>query len=189
MHNNKYKYWFFYIKPEYLSLVYTESEDSLLYAYTDNKEYAEIFKNQRDMNKFFVKKREIEKDEVNYLASEFTREYLIKKDIKTKVRGIGSENIDYTLILTKTEDYMIQSTTHKVLMADVWVCTWLNPYIFNKKYINALNNIGFIDRYNLTTDDDSGTSKVNKMGKNIQPDYLSAFIRHYGFLLSLKKGD
>ena len=188
MEDKKYKYWFFYIKPEYLSLVYTEADDSLLYAYTDNKEYAEIFKNQRDMEKFFIKKREIEKDEVNYLAKEFTREYLIKKEVKTKVGGIGSDIIDYTLILTKTEDYTIQSTAHKVLMADIWISTWINPYIFKEEFVDALNNIGFVDRYNMTNVKISNRI-IDKMGENIQPDYLSTFIRHYGFLLALKKGD
>lgn len=185
----KYKYWFFYIKPEYLHLVYTEEDDSLLYAYTDNKEHAKLFKDQRDINKFFVKKLEISREEVNYLARYFTREYLIKKDIKTKTKGIGSKVIDYTLILTKAEDNLLQTTAYKALMVDIYKYTWLNPYIFDDEYLSVLNKIGFKSRFDLISTWKRSDKEINKMGENIQPDYLSTFIREFGCLLSLKKGE
>lgn len=187
MTNNTYKYWFFYIKPDYLDMVTTESSDSLLYAYTDNEEYANLFMTQRDMNKFFIKKRKIEKDEVNYLANEFTREYLIKKDIKTKSSGIGSKIIDYSLIITRTEDCLIQSNAHKIIMVDLWItCTSFNPYSLSSKYIKLLNEIGFIDRFNIMNNTKHARNNIDKMGDNIHPDYLSTFIRYFGFLLSTK---
>lgn len=189
MNKSTYKYWFFYIKPEYLHLVCTEEKDSLLYAYTDNKEYAKIFKEQRDMTKFFTMKKEIDKDEVNYLAKYFMREYLIKKDVKTKSNGIGSKVIDYELILTKTEENIVQCTSSKVLMVDLWSYAWLNPYIFDKEYVKALTNIGFTERFNILGTWKSSNQTINKLGNNIQPDLLSTFIREFNFLLSLKKGN
>lgn len=183
----KYKYWFFYIKPEYLHLVCTEEDDSLLYAYTDNKEISKLFKTQRDMNKFFIKKREINKDEVNYLAKYFTREYLIKKEIKTKSKGIGSKIINYDLVITKTEDNLLTTSIYKALAVDIWKYSWINPYIFNDEYVKMLNKIGFIDRFNTINTWKKSNKKINKMGDNIIPDYLSVFIREYGFLLTSKK--
>lgn len=183
-----YKYWFFYIKPEYLHLVYTETDDSLLYAYTDNKEYAKLFQSQRDMNKFFIKKRKIEKEEVSYLAREFTREYLIKKEVKTKIRGIGSEVIDYDLVLTSTENYMVESSLNKILMVDIWTKAWINPYIFNHEYFTMLKKIGLVEKFDTISNWKSSSKVVNRIGENIQPDYLSAFIHIYQFLISPEKG-
>lgn len=187
MINDTYKYWFFYIKPEYLDLVYTEEEDSLLYAYTDNKEYAKMFKEQRDMNKFFVVKREIDKDEVNYLAKDFMREYLIKKEVKTKSRGIGSKTIKYDLILTSTEEHMINHISSKILIVDSMCYAWLNPYIFNNEYLSALAVIGFKEKFDMMNNLDSVINRENKMGTNIQADLLSTFIKEYGFLLASDK--
>ena len=190
MYNDKkYKYWFFYIKPEYHSLVYTETDDSLLYAYTDNKLYSQIFKNQRDMDKFFMKKFEISKEEVNYLAKNFIRGYLIKKDIKTKSKGIGSKIIDYSLILTKAEDSILQSTISRILLVDIYKFAWLNPYIFNEEYLIALDKIGFRGRFDLLSTWKRTDTTVDKMGTDVQPDYLSAFIHEFGSLLKFNKGD
>lgn len=191
MYNDKkYKYWFFYIKPEYLHLVCTEESDSLLYAYTDNKEYAEIFKSQRDMNKFFIKKEKISKEEVNYLANNFMREYLIKKEINTKLKGIGSKIIKYDLILTKAEESCIQASACKILMVDIYTRAWTNPYIFDNEYLSILENIGYVDRFNMmSTWKFKNNKDINRIGENIQPDLLSTFIREYGFLLISPKGD
>ena len=184
-----YKYWFFYIKPDYLHLVSTESEDSLLYAYTDNKEYAESFKAQRDMNKFFMKKEKITKEEVNYLANNFMREYLIQKEVNTKLKSIGSKIIKYNLILTKAEESCIQASVYKILMVDIYTCTWTNPYIFDIEYLSGLKNIGYVDKFNMmSTWKIKNNKNIDKIGENIQPDLLSAFIREYEFLLT-SKGD
>ena len=185
--DKKYKYWFFYIKPEYQELVYTETDDSLLYAYTDNKEYAKIFRNQRDMNKFFMKKIDISKEEVNYLALNFTREYIIKKDIKTKSRGVGSQIIDYSLIVTKAEDSLLQSTISKVLLVDIYRFAWLNPYIFTTEYLTSLDKIGFKDKFDILSTWKRTDDPIDKIGKNVHPDYLSAFIHEFNSLLNFKE--
>ena len=54
-----YKYWFFYKK-----------ETDELYAYTDVKEIAKLFKSQRNKNLFHCKKKEITKQEVRKLAED-----------------------------------------------------------------------------------------------------------------------
>lgn len=186
--SQEYKYWFFFIKPEYLDLVYTE-KDSLLYAYTDNKEYSKLFRSQRDMNKFVMIKRNIDRDEVNHLAKNFTREYIIKKEIKTKSKGIGSKIINYDLIITKTEENIIQNNAYKALTVDMWTSAWTSPYIFKDKYVKALDIIGLVDRYNIINSWKSLDKKVDKVGENIQPDYLSTFIRQFGFLLKSRNED
>lgn len=187
--NELYKYWFYYIKPEYLHLVNTESDDSLLYAYTDNKELSDIFKSQRDMSKFFVVKREIDRSEVNYLAKYFSREYLIKKEIKTKSKGIGSTIIDYNLVITSTEFNLIQSASSKIIILDLWTRAWTSPYIFNNKYLEAFDKIGYKWRYDTLNAGKENNKNIDKMGENIQPDLLSTFIREFGFLLVSKKGN
>jgi hypothetical protein len=141
------------------------------------------------MEKFFMVKKEIEKDEVNYLAKYFMREYLIKREIKTKSGGIGSKIIDYDLILTKTEDIMIQTTSSRLLMVDMWKLAWLSPYIFTEEYLIALDKLGFKDRYDTLNTWKTSNEPIDKIGKNIQPDLLSIFIKEYGFLLSLKRGE
>ena len=187
MNDISYKYWFFYIKPEYLHLVCTEESDSLLYAYTNNKEYAKIFQTQRNMNKFFMLKREIKKDEVNYLAKNFTREFLVKKEVKTKSNGIGSKVITCDLIITETEYNIIYTSCYRVLMVDMWKSAWTNPYIFKNKYVELLNKIGIVNKFNDLNTWKNTTNETNKIGINIQPDLLSTFIHEFKFLLNDNK--
>ena len=54
--NNEIKYWLYYLKDE---------EDTRLYAYTDNKEFAKSFEQERDMKLFTRVKKKISKEEVN----------------------------------------------------------------------------------------------------------------------------
>ena len=180
--NNIFKYWFFYIKPEFKDLVYTE-EDSSLYGYTDNKEYSKLFKEQRDMNKFIVIKKEISKEEVNFLAREYPKEYLIKKTLKTKSSGMGSKIVDYDLVMTRYEELMIQTISYKVTTVDIFVSTWMDPKIFDDKYYSALKTIGYNYHFNILNNCDKEERKNNKF----QPDLLSTFIRHYGFLLAFNE--
>lgn len=187
--NKKYKYWFFYIKPKYIDLVTTENDDSLLYAYTDNKEYAELFESQRNMDKFFTKKRKIDKEEVNFLASQYMREYLIKKDIKTHSKGIGSKIIDYSLILTNTEYHILQSSVTQISSINMWKYTWLNPYIFNNEYFQILKEIEFVEKFNTIARWKKSNNESNNTKSKIQPDYLAIFIKEFGFLLTPEKGD
>ena len=186
MTENKYKYWFFYIKPEFIDTVYTE-ENSLLYAYTDDKDYYKAFKDQRDMSKFFILKKEIDREEVNYLAKYFTRQYLIKKEVKTKTDSSKSTIINYDLIITKYEDHMIQSTSHRIIMFDLWKYAWINPYIFKNKYLKALDKLGFKNKFDTMNTWKRSSVDIDRIGKNIQADMLAIFINEFGYLLSLKK--
>ena len=78
MSKKTYKYWFFYIKPEYLHLVCTEEEDSLLYAYTDNKEYAKVFKMDTDEA---MQELNINKNNLFKLKKEIREEFIKVIDI------------------------------------------------------------------------------------------------------------
>jgi hypothetical protein len=101
---------------------------------------------------------------------------------------MGSKIIDYDLILTKTEEFMIQSKVSKILMADLWSYSWfINPYIFTNEYIEALDNVGFNERFNTLHNTNIPNSEKLNISNKIQPDLLSAFIKEYGFLLSRKE--
>ena len=68
MMTKTYKYWFYYLDGE-------------LYAYTDKKEYAKIFEEERDMTKFTKRKEEITREELNFLAKVRNLKNIIKRNL------------------------------------------------------------------------------------------------------------
>lgn len=177
-----YQYWFFYIKPEFKDFVCTESDDSLLYAYTDKKEYAKIFESMRDMEKFFKKKRKISRDEVGYLADTYNKEFLIYKSFETKKENGGIQNCN--LLLTKMEYFIIDRDYTEVCMNRLWLYTWINPKIFKDEYKKALEEIGYTFGYDMISNTKREKSAYQAM-ELYKPDYISAFIHHFGFLLKM----
>lgn len=182
MEEKQYRYWFFYIKPEYKDNVCIEVDDGLLYAYTDNKDLAKKFEETRDMSKFFKVKRKITRDELNYLADVYNKEYMMMKSFETKTEN--GDVITCDLVLTKMEFFAIDRAYIEMSISKIWTYTWINPFIFKEKIIDALDNLGYILGYNMI----KGNDKKGDIYSIFKPDYISAFIHHFGFLLKNDKG-
>lgn len=172
MNEKKYKYWFFYIKPEFIDDVVLPQLGDTLYAYTDNKDYAEKFMNTRDMNKFVLKKSKISKGLVNYYADNIHSGYLSEESLPTKPDGRI-----VNIVMTSMERSNLKNTINSVMLYKLWRKAIINPESFINKYKNALKYMGFDIGYDYMSGDSNGTELLpNLCSFPINGDYLSAFI-------------
>ena len=172
MNEKKYKYWFFYIKSEFIDDVVLPQIDDTLYAYTDNKDYAKKFMNTRDMSKFILKKSKISKGIVNYYADNIPDGYLVEESLPTKPK-----KQKVSIVITSLERTNLQNTINSVMLYKLWRTAIINPEVFVDRYRNILNNMGFDIGYEYMI----GNSNRLELPPNlclypVKGDYLSAFI-------------
>ena len=163
-----YKYWIFY-------------KDNEIYAYTDSKEYAKRFMEERNMKLFQKKKVKISSYEVNQLA-EFYQTAWLKESELPVYDNVNLSWSDETFVITEMEEITITNVSAQLMNADIFRWCWFNPYPFNDKLIAALKTLHY-DRINrvVTSATASGTLDAD-YGDNfqIEPDMLGIFIHYYG---------
>lgn len=181
--SKKYKYWFFYIDDEYLDIVYIEEPNSNLYAYTDDYDIAVKFKKTRNMKIFTMKEKNLDREEVNYLADKFQRERLLLVKYESSMTHSVLNKFNYKLVITQTEHTNIQNIVHQVFVSKMWDNTWINPHIFKDKYVNTLYEIGFGYGYEMISNKVDITLPT-LIYHLFTPDTLGVFIEQYNFLLN-----
>lgn len=166
---DKIKYWFYYF-------------DNKLYAYTDNKERAIEFEQERDMTQFKRKKKNITKKLVNSLArdDELRYLYLIKMNLniynKDTLRWM-----DGSLITTMMEKITVENVSAQLMSDTLFnLVDWnVNPSIFKHKIYKALDDIGYVHLYNqMTVITDTGEYEDGQI--KIEPDELGIFLHYFG---------
>lgn len=169
MEEKLYKYWLYY-------------KDNELYAYTDNKEYAEKFEEFRNMDLFTRVKKRITKDDVNYLAMEFQGSYLMSNTYK----GYNTKNKKYYNIeIITTEIESLNVGNKKVYMenAGLYHNCVIDPYYFNNKLMVALKNIGYFSVYAVYKGIDEYPFELNIP----KIDEISLFVYFYGNTIDERK--
>ena len=159
------KYWIYYFK---------DSEEP--YAYTDNKQYANLFELDRNMNLFKKIKKEMTKDEINFLAREYQNMYL--KEVRLKIYDKSKERwFDGSFIMTADEYFNITMTEIRLMESDLFQHCWDNPAKFNSKIIKALEILEYNNVYRQisSTKYDERNIKIN-----VKPDLLGIFLHYYG---------
>ena len=170
MNERTYKYWFFYIKPEFVDDVVSFQYSTNLYAYTDSKLYAESFMNMRNMDKFVLKKRKITRGDVNYFATNFPDGYLSEEKLPTRPKGKV-----INVVMTKSERTDLENNINHIMYCKLWKYTVVNPNIFKKKYKKSLNIFGYSLGYEMISKNNIQTD-LSDIFSVINVDYLGAFI-------------
>ena len=176
----KYKYWIFYIKPQYENDSYKELYHGI-YAYTDNEEYAMEFELFHDMAKFIKKELYLNRSEVRTLAIYAKKEYLQPCILTTSIDNSTIKKM--TLIITEGEQLILMSTVSNIANNIVIRATVEPPYIFNKKIYNALNDLKYIFLHSGMEIQDSF------MGGTLHIDEFAVYIDIFSDMLRKKKGD
>lgn len=140
-----YKYWIFHLDPKYR--IGSEPGMSTMYAYTDSKELANMFREQRDMEKFIVKKEELSRDQVNTLATDFNSYILEKHDGLCKVAGSDVELMPYSLALTRLENMNIDMYINRMKLQNLQEHAWTNPFEYKDKYVDSLRSLAYVYYY------------------------------------------
>jgi hypothetical protein len=162
MSKKKYKYWIYYLKST-----------NEIYAYTDNKDYAKSFENMRDMKMFIKVKKNLTKEEVNYLAREFQSNILKMYEYKTVNKN--QTIVMVSIVSTMIENITVNSQSTRLICCDLYTYCEINPEFFNSKIKKALTVLGYCNLYEYVSETDSDLTKIN-----IEVDELAIFIHNYG---------
>lgn len=162
-----YKYWFFYSK-----------DTNELYAYTDDKNLANGFESQRDMNKFIKVKKKISRSLVNDLARDYDGEYLLEGGMRV-YDSVTKETSECKLVVTKIEWITVSSTGFSFVNEEIYRYCWLSPHVFNDEIFNALKVVGYNDIHNVLVRTENDND-INDPFDYIIPDDLGIFLKYYG---------
>ena len=164
-------------------------EKYVLYAITNNTEYAQIFQETRNMKKFILHThKNIDKEEYAELCNQHRGAVLeLYENILTCVDPIrvGKNMICCNVLMTYFEHQIIVDAVTEMDNEDIWA-TMPNPAIFSNKIVKALNDLLYISYYKLyagTFLDEAELEKLNQISDddysmpNVTADELHVFMK------------
>lgn len=182
-------YWLFY------SEIPIKTDDGIddmsvtnLYAYTDNKKIAKMFKKQRNPRFFRVEKRVLSKEDIHFLASVYPDRILMFSNGITKI-GINKTR-KYTIAATRREIQLASyNATYMQLSIMPRLSGIIDPNLLKPHYRILLAFIGYW--YYVAPDYWEQLQLESDIFKTIdvEQDNLAHIIYLYGDLFKTKKGD
>lgn len=172
------KYWMFIINDEYNKYEYIPVHvESGLYAYTDNELYAKTFMSERDMSKFTMIKRHLDRVSLNELIKDYQRSALISYDCITVLDTGNYDKVSIIMTMHEKSNIVMESNR---LTYNAIGCAWVDPYIFKSKYVDALAMIKYISAYSYTQGILPDSVDLSKL---INVDILEYFLKTYSNIL------
>jgi hypothetical protein len=176
MTNEKlYKYYFFYLK--------TEGYKPELYAYTDNKELADEFEIERNMDLFVKKKHKITRGAVNDLAQEYPELAIELIDGVTKSNDNISHTVKFSMAVTAVERMSIVTEFNNVVFYQLLSLSSIDPRAFKPSIQKSLNIIDYTYNYYTYHLEASIPDDVYEYQYCYDMDLFGVFVNLYGKLL------
>lgn len=125
----------------------------ILYAITNNKEYAKRFKEDRNMDKFIYQvNKDVTKEEYSSMCNENRGAVLMVHTLDTVKDGKHTKNdlIQKQVLITYWEKQLIEEPLLPIDDENMW-SQMPFPFIFKKKYIKALRTLQYVTFYKLMT--------------------------------------
>lgn len=117
----------------------------ILYAFTNNKDFASDFKKYRNMNKFiFRKETDISKSEYNSFSSKWHKCELTLGQFYTRGEVFG-KRIPVTVLCTYREEETVLINSDRLW--EQYSDRFFDANIINNKYLSALNNLLYFKFY------------------------------------------
>lgn len=140
-----YDYWVFYISPSMVdkSAVYVDSS-SHVYAYTDNKLYAEKFQEIHDMKHFTHKKFHMNQQDVHDLTLSERNKYIRMRQFQTKKNGA---TIEVPIAVTHDELSACESKMRNLIMKFSLKLQLINPLVFKNDIRKVLEQLHYDQFY------------------------------------------
>ena len=166
----------FYKRPEYDSLYH----EYRLYALTNKKEYAKMFRETRNMNIFVEKSSKVSKDEWKSIIDDsrgaiLTTKSLITKNIEDGI--IGTKHVEITLTDYEYECCNDEEFSMTAFLNDHY---WANSFgykMFKSEIVEALRVLEYVRMYKIYNNDPSMDDEDDYYdAPDISIDEFSAFI-------------
>lgn len=179
MSNTIYTYWIFYIKEEFIDKipdVVSIKLNRYIYAYTDKKRYAKEFRRIHSKNAIIMKKVQLSRDGVRFLAQECQNNTIRKYELTTKDDKFNITKIK--LCMTERE-FMISENTCYSHVEDIWKYVWDSNDCFENKYKRALDYLAYTRLFNKLNDGDT------YYFPDMEADILGSFIHNFKSILTI----
>jgi hypothetical protein len=120
--------------------------EPILYAYTNDEELAEGFRNFRDMKKFLETERDLSKDQYKDFQRTYPSNQLTLSELDTKDPDNIDKKIKIPMILTWQEEKSVLLKGEETYSTFFQKCIF-NPYMFDLKIQKSLYQLGFFSIY------------------------------------------
>lgn len=183
-----YKYWVFYLLPKYYekfadSLPIIIDTDTYVYAYTDNKDYADMFESIHNMNYFSRKKFNMSAEQVHDLTLTERNKYMKMQSYATRYpKGVTSVD----MVVTLEEKYAVEEMLRSSIMRCSLKMDLENPNIFSDSMLPALKKLRYYNFWEYQEGCVEG-SPFDSMTFCVSMDELYMYTKLFGILL--KDGD
>lgn len=155
-------------------------EEPLIYGFTNDEKLINLFKKQRDMNKFHIRVNNIDKKENLTMLDTYKGYNLTYAGFK------HTSDITY-VVCTRREEESIVLNGEQMLLDEIekWL---LNPEIFTNKALRKISDISYLVFYKYIVEPVScmysgvNTDKLDMAIYDV--DELNLFIKKYGWSLS-----
>lgn len=137
---------FYIFKRSYKDDSYPGQKFYDIYAWTQNKKLAKLYKTQRDMSLYNFIKTYLDKNEYKKLISDYSDKELEYREIAL-IDQETNKKVNYKFAVSRIENINYINTKY---MMNINLCTniWTNPKIFVPKIYNALKTLGYVHIYN-----------------------------------------
>lgn len=196
--NDEYKYYFFFLLTD------SGEKGDLLepYAYTDEKKYAKVFIEERNMNLFVKKVKYLTKEDVNELANDYPTRILCEFSGWTFGYLNGKlKKTWYSFIIPRFEETQVINGGCAISTTYLLSYCFVDPYPFNDIIRKSLLHLHYTQCYNYVKkgmeysvlpleDVDPNDFQfvvdktlVKETKETIHADLFSIFIHYFGNLL------
>ena len=164
------------------------------YAFTNNKDYADIYEETHNMKLFKRSERKMTKKEYESFRKDNLDQEIILRDIDgfDALYFDDRERDKEPILIVRHEMYEISDTLDMILRRDLSTNS-IYPYtIFKEKYIEGLDKLFYCNNFMMELDTDytsyqeSYYATVEGYGRNIRlkPNILAMYMRVFGLLLN-----
>ena len=153
-------------------------ENNEIYAYTTKKNLADDFIKGRDMSKFYIKKVELNKKDLNALYHDYMNQELMIYEGITRTKKYKIK--DFSCVLTKREVTIIEAMLSRYMHEKIYKYLWTDPDVFKDKYKEALDNILYTGLNKYITEGGDGIWEQTE-GRMLE-NHLSAIVFSLSYL-------
>lgn len=179
-----YKYWVFYLLPQYYEkfeniLPVLVDPDTYIYAYTDNKDFADMFETMHNMKYFRRRKFNMTREQVHELTLTERNKYMKMQSYATSFQN-GVTSID--MIVTMEEIEAVEASVRDQIMKCSLKMELEDPMLFSNGLLSALTKLRYTKFWDYREGKVNG-SPFDSITFCMSMDELSVYTSLFGVLL------
>ena len=132
-----------------LYIIFLKKTDEL-YAYTTKKKYAKMFLEQRNSDKFILRKEEVNQEELNDIYKDFLVDRIEEKEL-VSFNQDTMEKVVVNRVMTMSERMTLSGRVHTIIMSSQ-LRKWFPDTIIKNKYRKYLITLKYYSDFDSDKD-------------------------------------